>query len=468
MPLGLLPADFIPGYCFLREIHRGGQGVVYEATQLATRRRVAIKVIRPTTTDRSAAQARFEREAELLTQLRHPNIVTVHDAGVSTDTFFIVMDFVDGVPLDQFVRSREIAHVGRRAALPARGKSSKSSFESVLRVFACVCDAVNAAHLRGIIHRDLKPANILVDRDGAPRVLDFGLAKLVADPAQTVSSNVETLSIPGGFLGSLPWASPEQAAGKHATIDIRTDVYSLGVILYQLLTGRFPYDVTGPMRDVLNRIGSAEPVRPRSISPASIDNEMETIVLKCLAKEPARRYQSAGDLAADIRRYLAGDPIEAKRDSAMYVLRKTLRRYRVPAAIAAAFVLLILCGIVVSTVLWQQSEGAREAEAWQRARAEAISAFLQETLALANPMDEFLDAPPSAARLGRVARDRKVVDALDHAASDLDEGRFKHEPLTEAALRLVIGRVYDKLHQTSRAESQLRRAYEITLLLLGP
>src|SRR5439155_4807813 len=161
--------------------------------------------------------------------------------------------------------------------------------------------------------------------DGQPHILDFGLAKVAADEAVDASLHPLT-SVAGQFIGSLPWASPEQADGQPEKMDIRSDVYSLGVILYQLLTGRFPYDVSGGVRNVMDNILNVQPIAPGTLQ-RSIDDEVETIIFKCLAKEPERRYQSAGEVARDIRHYLVGEPIQAKRDSAWYTMLKTLRRY---------------------------------------------------------------------------------------------------------------------------------------------
>ncbi|MCC6485997.1 MAG: protein kinase, partial [Candidatus Hydrogenedentes bacterium] len=223
-----------------------------------------------------------------------------------------------------------------------------------LRLFVKVCEAVNVAHLRGIIHRDLKPANIRVDTEGEPHVLDFGLAR-VALGALTDASRPQMMTVTGDFVGSPPWAAPEQAEGLPHLIDVRTDVYALGVILFQVLTGQFPYDVTGNILDILERVRSAEPMRPSTFR-RDIGDEVETIVLKCLAKDRERRYQSAGELARDIRHYLDGEPIEAKRDSTLYILRKTLRRYRIPVAVTLAFMMLLSVSLVVSVSLWFRAE----------------------------------------------------------------------------------------------------------------
>lgn len=332
------PLEF-PGYEITGPPQRGGQGVVYEAIQLSTRRRVAIKVMREGPFATLADRARFEREIETLSRLDHPNIVAVHDAGVVAGAHYFVMDYVDGEALDVHVQNQRLNEYADRAPL--------------VRLFMKVCDAVHAAHLRGVIHRDLKPSNIRVDRAGQPHVLDFGLAKAI--DAETDSLMTRT----GQFVGSLPWASPEQIEGAGSRIDLRTDVYSLGAIFYQLLTGAPPFEVGSNLRIALGNILEREPRRPSALATRAglphIDDELDTIVLKCLAKDRERRYQTAGELARDLGRYLAGEPILAKSDSAMYVLRKALRRYRLHVAAATGLVLLLGIFAVVMTLLYRRA-----------------------------------------------------------------------------------------------------------------
>ncbi|MCH7993851.1 MAG: protein kinase [Planctomycetes bacterium] len=342
-----LPPDFFPGYTLQGECHHGGQGVVYRAIQAATGRTVAIKVMHGEAVLGTHGHARFEREARILARLKHPNIVTVHDGGSKDGNRFLVMDWIAGQHLDTYMSSRQLP------------------IEATLRLFGKICEAVNAAHLRGIIHRDLKPSNILVDEYGEPQVLDFGLAKSDADES-TDAALWRSMTVTGQFVGSLPWSSPEQADGRPEQIDLRTDVYSLGVVMYQALTGRFPYAVTGSMRDTLRNIVEADPPRPGAIR-KDINNEVETIVLKCLSKDPSRRYQTAGALADDIARYLSGDAIEAKRDSTLYVLRKQMRRHRVPLIFAAGVLLLIIASSVVAWTLY----GKARASLWESYLAQA-------------------------------------------------------------------------------------------------
>lgn len=348
------PADSIPGYEIIRELHRGGQGVVYLAIQQSARRKVAIKVMKEGPFASAANKARFEREIVLLGQLKHPHIVTVHDSGVSGGSSYFVMDYVSGQALDAYMAGGE------------------RSIEDTLKLFATICEAVNAAHLRGVVHRDLKPGNIRIDLAGEPRILDFGLAK--AATGEAVDGQVVTLT--GEFIGSLPWASPEQAEGIPGLIDIRTDVYSLGVILYQMLTSKFPYEIVESTRGALNQIIKAEPVKPRTIR-KQINDEVETMVLKCLAKERERRYQSAGELARDIRHYLAGEPIEAKRDSTGYILRKSISRHRAGITlIVASLAVTVLTSAAIFLFQYQSEVKARfEREAAIGPHLERASSF---------------------------------------------------------------------------------------------
>ncbi|MFO0838571.1 MAG: protein kinase [Phycisphaerae bacterium] len=331
----------IPGYEIVREIHRGGQGVVFLARQRATNRAVAIKVMKHGPFATLADRARFEREVATLVRLEHPNIVAVHDAGTIAGFQYFVMNHIDGRPLDE-------------AGLVHGPQSAASRGAPLLQTFVKVCDAVHAAHLRGVIHRDLKPSNVLVDQNGEPYVLDFGLAR----PADAERDSAMTRT--GQFVGSLPWASPEQIEGVATRIDLRTDVYSLGAILFQLLTGALPFKMDSGLPAAIDDILHREPPRPSTLLPAAtgesgIDDELDTIVLKCLSKDRERRYQSAGELARDLRRYLAGEAIEAKRDSAVYVLRKTLRRYRWRVAVAGAFVILSAVFAIVMAWLYRRS-----------------------------------------------------------------------------------------------------------------
>lgn len=324
---GIGLAAGIPGYTIVRELHRGGQGVVYLARQEGTGRQVAIKLMREGALARPSDRVRFEREIQVLAQLDNPNIVTIHDSGVAGGCAYYVMDYITGRKLDEYVTHNELA-IG-----------------DTLRLFIKVCNAINAAHLRGVIHRDIKPGNIRVAPDGEPHVLDFGLAKLESTDGD-ISAEMTQMTATGQFVGSLPWASPEQAQGDGTKIDVRTDVYALGVILYQLICGQFPYRINGPMGEVAHRIVNEIPSKPSTHNKA-VGAELDTITLKALAKSRAMRYQTPGDLARDVERMLAGEPIEAKRDNWRYMSGKMLRRYWIPVAAAG-----VVLGVVVVLAGW--------------------------------------------------------------------------------------------------------------------
>lgn len=438
----VLPPDFLPGYHVEGEIHRGGQGVVYEAQQKSTGRTVAIKVMRDGPLAGPKELARFEREVQVLAQLKHPNIVTIHDSGRVGSAAYFVMDYIDGYPLDRYVARKNL------------------SLRERLRLMAKICAAVNFAHLRGIIHRDLKPGNVRIDHGGEPHVLDFGLAKL-SEPVAATRDELDAMTLMGQFVGSLPWASPEQAEGQVDEIDVRTDVYSLGVVLYQLLTGTFPYPMEGSLRETANHIVHTEARNPRQLN-RHVDEELATIVLKALRKEQELRYQSAGELGRDLERYLAGEPIEAKRDSITYIFRKRLARHKVTASVAAAFVALVTIGLVVSLSLWQQAAAAWDAERQlklvaqrnearavaEAAKAQAVSGFLQDLLMAADPAIE------GGANV-------TVKQTLDAAAQEVDGGSLADQPLVEAAVHMTIGRAYLHLGLYEAAAKHLQTALKL-------
>ncbi len=432
----------IPGYRLLSEIHRGAQGVVYRAVQESTGQHVAVKVMREGPHAGEVDRARFEREVQILAHLRHPNIVSILDTGSSAGSFWFVMDYIHGQPLDVHTASGE------------------RTLRETLELFARVCDAIHAAHVRGIIHRDIKPGNILIDEEGQPHVLDFGLAKVEEDEPSSI------MTMTGQFVGSIPWSSPEQADSP-SLVDVRSDVYALGVILFQMVTGKFPYDVTGNLRDVLDRIGNLDPIRPRTLRP-DVDDELQTIMLMCLAKDPDRRYQTAGELARDVRSYLLGDPIQAKRDSTWYLLCKHFRRHRVAMAVAASFLLVLTAGSILCFGFWQRAEHHRKlAEAAQAqaeeqaAESERVTKWVEDLVRSAAP------APAANARLATLSRDAPTVLDLLERAQDGLEFEFADAPGAEARARMFLGENLVRMGRPEDGRLEFERAAALREERLG-
>jgi len=426
----------IEGYDRMVELCRGGQGVIYRARQRSTNRTVAVKVLLDGVFASDESRARFQREIELVSGLRHPNLVQIHDSGLTPDRcLFYIMEFVEGVPLNH--KELTAAH----------------DLEATLRLFVKICKAVRHAHQHGIIHRDLKPNNILVDRQGEPRILDFGLAKIIDDPQGNPSVRYALVSRTGQFFGSLAWAAPEQIERSANRIDTRTDLYSLGVILYQLLTGKLPHTPTQNLHHTIKAIVTESPKRPSNVNP-SLPDDVETIVLRCLSKEPDRRYQSAGDLLRDIERYLGNEPIEAKRDRPWYVLRKTMSRHKTISALIIVVFMLVIGFAGVMAMLYPRAVRAemeardhlQQAEI-ETAKARAVRDFLSEMLSHSDP---FVSK----------GKDLTVRQLLDASARKIDE-QFQDHPQVEAEIRAVLGSAYYHLGHLEEAEKHDRIAHDL-------
>ena len=351
------------GYELIEPIGRGGMGVVWKARQQATRREVALKILPEMWFHSAKARARFAREVELAARLEHPGIARVYDSGMARGGYYYAMQLVEGQSLPGYLRSHR----------PSR--------RELLVMMVRICQAVQHAHQRGIIHRDLKPANVLVNSTGQPVVVDFGLAKTLL-----AEEGTPAVSQDGEIAGTPAYMAPEQAAGQLDRIDTRSDVYALGAMLYELLTGEVPHDMTGPRLAVLRRLSDQDVRSPRSLQP-DLDRELEAILLKALAHDPEQRYRSAGALAEDLTRYLEGEPVLARPATLIYFARKRLRKYRLQVALAGAVLAALIATAAVAYVrvmqerdVAVQAEGAeriqraRADEAAERARAEALAA----------------------------------------------------------------------------------------------
>jgi tetratricopeptide (TPR) repeat protein len=410
-----------------RTIASGGMGTVYEATQDQPHRLVALKVLRRGAASRQALK-RFRYESEILGRLRHPNIAQVYDAGTYDEGEggqpYFAMELVKGRRLLQCCAAQDL-NTRRR-----------------LEIFAKVCDAVQFAHHKGVIHRDLKPDNILVDDFGEPKILDFGVARATDSDIQATTLQTDI----GQLIGTVPYMSPEQVAGDPSELDTRSDVYSLGVVLYELLADRLPHDLRDKsIPEAVRIIGEQDPTPLSSISRV-YRGDLDTITAKALTKEKDRRYQSAAELAADVRHYLGDEPIVARPASTFYHLGKFARRNKtLVGGVGAVFVVLVGGVVGVSHAL---ANSRREAD-----RAEMINVFLEEILASPDPW--------------KGERELTVALLLDKSAPTI-ESRFASHPVVAAEMHLTIGRSYDRLGQLKKARKQYRLAAEAFERELGP
>jgi eukaryotic-like serine/threonine-protein kinase len=452
-------------YRVLRVVGEGGMGIVYEAEQPSPKRRVALKVIASGLASKSAI-ARFRHEAQILGQLKHPGIAQIYEAGtdpVGGDAFF-AMEFIEGTPLNTFCDSKALATAAR------------------IELLAKVCDAVQHAHTKGVIHRDLKPGNILVEvsdtGEPQPKVLDFGVAKLTAadEPSATLALDA------GRIVGTLGYMSPEQFSAKPEDVDTRSDVYALGVVLYQLLAGKPPIDVKGTsIAEAARRVAHDNPEPLERVNP-KFRGDLDTIVGKALRKDREDRYASAAELAADLRRFLTHQPISARPPGTLYVLGKFARRNKGLTSAAAAGVACLVIGLVVSLWQYRQAEYAREravaasilaaerSEQAEKARAEeaAQRKAAEDANALATAVKNFmLYDIIQAANPMQLGYDAKLIDAVNRAAEQV-EARFKDRPLVLAEIRAELGNMYGGLGQREKAIEQARESAKMFEALLGP
>ena len=416
----------------LGELGRGGMGVVSKAWDVRLGRVVAVKTILEAHHARADAIERFRLEAHAVARLNHPNIVQIHEVGERDQRPYVVLEYVEGGSLAERLKSNPMAP--RQAA----------------ELVEKLAGAVAAIHGAGIVHRDLKPSNILLSADGTPKVTDFGLAKLAdADTSRTIS---------GELLGSPGYMAPEQAAGRAHQVGWETDVHALGLILFEALTGRPPF--LGNSRDeTLRLVISTAPVPPGRLRP-DVPRDLETICLKCLEKEPRKRYGTAAALAVDLRCHLEGRPIHARPVGKLgHAWRWSLRNPAL-AALIATLVTTFVLGTPTLLTLWLRARTDRALALSESENAQAILEFLGNLLAQASAHNQ--------ARPGTKPDPNLMVrTALDRAAVKIGD-RFAERPLVEASIRHMLGKTYYELGLLPQAQSHLERALDLRRLQLGP
>ena len=475
-----MPGQHLGPYRILRELGHGGMGTVYlaERDDRQFKKQVALKVLRGGSSAHSLHSdiivRRFRQERQILASLEHPNIARLLDGGAMPEGRpYLVLEYVEGQPLDDYCDQHQL------------------SLRERLHVFRTVCAAVHYAHQNLVVHRDLKPSNILITSDGTPKLLDFGIAKILNPESfdQLLSQPVDqTLS--SVRLMTPAYASPEQVRGE--TITTASDVYSLGVVLYELLTGHRPYQFSSSaLHDTTRVICEVEPPKPSAIvtraeiitnqdgrekatiTPEEVSRarregpeklrrqlagDLDNIVLMALRKEPQRRYASVEQFSEDLRRYLDGLPVRASRDTFTYRSAKFVRRHRASVAAATVAALALLVGTVFA--LWQARIAARQRDVarLEKAKAESVNGFLQELLSFTHP-EMYL---PNTQK----GRETTVKDVLD-ATVPLIESELANQPEVRVAIQRTIGISYVGLGQFDLAEKYLRQALDTSLKLYG-
>ncbi len=439
-------------YRLIAQIGRGGQGAVYRALQPGTNREVALKRLVAGALAGPEDRSRFEREVQTVAALSHPGIVTVFGADEVDGQPLLLMELVEGDPIDRW------------AAGPPGGPRRAPA--EILAVFEQVCRALSHAHQRAVIHRDLKPSNILVETSGRPRLLDFGLAR-------AASQSWDQLSLDRGssFLGTPAYAAPEQLAGDQTLVDTRTDIYALGAVLFALLCGRPPFGADGGVAALFDRIRSSAPPRPSSLVP-DLARDLDSILLMALAKDPQHRYQTVDAFASDIRLFLEGAPVAAHPPGALYSASKFIRLHPLGVALGLVGVIGVTGLSIASSVLAFSLQGrqaalstALEGEHAQRELAEAAALSAERARDEAQNQSRrhqtatdflasTLSSIPQAARNGL---EPEAKDLIDRAAARLQASELANQPEVEASMLYLVGRAYQDLGYPREAEPYVAR-----------
>jgi serine/threonine protein kinase len=443
------PQTIAGKFRLIRVLGEGGMGIVYEAEQANPRRKVALKVMRGGKHASERHRRLLQREAEALGRLQHPGIATIFESGVTEDSEqpYLAMELVAGETLQDYLT---------RTKPPAR-VDKDSAFERI-QLFLAIAGAIHYAHLNGVIHRDIKPGNIILptpdpstasaSTSAVPvKVLDFGLARI----AETDDSMTKS----GVIQGSIPYMSPEQVRGDSSKIDLRTDIYALGVLLYELLTGKHPYFTENVGLVEGATLICNEPPKPFRTWGAPYDEDLETIVFKALEKEPAQRYQSVLALSEDIQRYLHNMPIQARPPSTIYQLRKLISRHRLAFAASLALVVLLIAFTITTIVQTQRIRAERDRANLEAAAARQVSDFLGSLFRKANT-----NRNSSPANI-------TVQELLDQGSQRLEK-ELADQPEIRARLLEDIANAYNTTTPYEKAVSAAKQSIEIRQKLYGP